>query len=258
MIVAETSGLLEGIEGVRHAFFTREGGVSFDVYSSLNCGLGSRDDSANVTENRLRAAAFLDRPAHSLRTLFQVHGARVLTLRKDADFANRPVADGMVTNTRGVLLGILAADCAPLLFADPDNDIIGAAHAGWRGALEGVVESTVAAMVSLGARRKSIIVAIGPCIAQRSYQVGEEFRDRFVARNADNGRYFMADDEEAKFLFDLPEFLTSRLKNSGVGQYESIPCDTYSEKERFFSYRRMCHLGETDCGRGLSAIGLAA
>ena len=257
MITAETSGLLRGIEGVRHAFFTRSGGVSTDVYSSLNCGLGSRDDSSNVMENRHRAAAFLDRPASSLRTLSQVHGTRVVTVGKETGIADRSLADGMVTNIRGSLLGILTADCAPLLFVDPDNDVIGAAHAGWRGALDGIVESTVEAMVSLGARRGSILAAIGPCITQGSYQVGEEFRDRFVAENAENGTFFLADNEEAKFLFDLPEFLISRLKTAEVGQYEWIPRCTYSEKDRFFSYRRMCHQGETDCGRGLSAIGLA-
>ena len=238
--------------GVRHAFFTREGGVSDGVYASLNCGLGSGDDRANVRENRRRAAARLDLPEDSLVTLRQVHSGQAVPIPGN----ERARADGMATNRPGVLLGVLAADCAPVLLADEENGVIGAAHAGWRGALAGIVESTVAEMEKLGARRKAIAAAVGPCIAQESYQVDAAFRDRFVADGEGDEALFRPDIPDGKYLFDLRRYVRGRLERARIGRIDLAANDTFSEAGLFFSYRRSRRLDEDDCGRGLSAIAL--
>ncbi len=251
---------LDDHRGIAHAFFTREGGVSGGIYASLNCGAGSDDRPENVLENKRRAAAALGFGEDALTTLYQVHSAEVVTVGDPADVrANRPKADGMVTDRTGIVLGILTADCAPVLFADPANRVIGAAHAGWRGALSGVVETTVRAMESLGAQRTSIAAAVGPCIAQDSYQVGPDFPDAFLADDAANAAFFAPDaEEDGRHRFDLRGYVLSRLRTAGIAAAEALDVDTYTEDGHFFSYRRTCHRGEPDYGRGLSAIALAS
>ncbi len=255
-----TLGPLNRLEGIRHGFFTREGGVSEGLYTSLNCGLGSGDEPANVTENRGRAAAEIDVAAESLITCYQVHGTTVVEVERPWSRDNLPRADAMVTATAGIALGILTADCAPVLFADPQARIIGAAHAGWRGAVSGVLGATVAAMQKLGADAARIVAGIGPCIAQRSYEVGPEFPAPFLAADPAHQALFApctvaAARGETKYLFDLRGFVAAELHRAGVAQVYDLPHDTCRE-ERFFSYRRACQRGEKDYGRGLSAIAL--
>jgi YfiH family protein len=247
---------LTGLAGVRHGFFTRAGGVSGGIYASLNCGLGSGDDPAAVAENRRRAARALGVAADHLLTAYQVHSADVVTVERPW-IGDRPKVDGMVTRTPGLALGVLAADCAPVLFADADAGVIGACHAGWRGALSGVVEATVAAMVGLGADRARVCGALGPCIAQASYEVGPEFRANFVAADADNARFFVDSARAGHFLFDLPGYVLGRMARAGVARIGHVALDTCAEETRLFSYRRTCLRGEGDFGRGLSAIALA-
>ncbi len=257
MLKAQT---LNGHAGIAHGFFTREGGVSDGIYASLNCGAGSDDRPEYVLENKRRAAAALGFGEDALTTLYQVHSADVVTVGNPASIrANPPKADGMATDRPGVILGILTADCAPVLFADPANRVIGAAHAGWRGALSGVVETTVRAMETLGAKRTSIAAAIGPCIAQTSYQVGRDFPNAFLADEPANGAFFAPDPEECgKHRFDLRGYVLSRLEAAGIAAADALDIDTYEEDGYFFSYRRTCHRGETDYGRGLSGIALLA
>jgi YfiH family protein len=251
------SASLDNVTGIRHAFFTREGGVSNGIYASLNCGAGSSDDPNNVIENKRRAAAHLKLAEDRLVTLYQVHSPDVVTLTDPAPIlANRPEADAMVTRTPGVALGILTADCAPVLFADADAGVIGAAHAGWRGALGGVVENTVAAMEDLGATRRGIRATIGPCIAQNSYQVGADFPDPFIEDDPGAVILFRPDGETDKHLFDLQGYILRRLEEAGIGSLGALDLDTYADEDLFFSYRRTCHREEDDYGRGLSAITL--
>lgn len=248
---------LEKITGVRHAFFTRDGGVSDGIYASLNCGAGSSDDPARVIENKRRAAANLELAEDRLVTLYQVHSPDVITLTDPAPvLADRPEADAMVTRTPGVALGILTADCAPVLFADADAGVIGAAHAGWRGALDGVVENTIAAMEDLGATRRGIRATVGPCIAQVSYQVGADFPDPFIEDDPGAVALFRPDGETDKHLFDLQGYVLRRLEEASIGSLDALERDTYADEDLFFSYRRTCHRGEDDYGRGLSAIAL--
>ena len=242
---------------VSHAFFTRAGGVSTGIYASLNCGAGSDDNPEAVSENKRRAANGLGVADDHLWTLYQIHSANVVTIDAGVPSANaRPEADGMATRQPGIALGILTADCAPVLFSDPENRVIGAAHAGWKGALSGVIENTVAAMENLGAERSRINAAIGPCIAQSSYQVGEEFPAPFIADDPAAAAYFQPDTEPGKHRFDLRGFVEARLTQAGITDIDTLPNDTYVEDEAFFSYRRTCHRGEADYGRGLSAISL--
>ena len=250
------SDLFDG--DIRHGFFTRDGGVSDGIYGSLNCGAGSSDLPGNVIENKRRAADRIGVAGDRLVTLYQVHSVEVVAVT-DADevLADRPEADAMVTDRPDIALGILTADCAPVLFADPAKRVIGAAHAGWKGALGGVVENTVAAMEKLGARRDDIRACVGPCIAQASYQVGEEFPAPFLAADPGAGAFFAADNEPGKHRFDLRGYVMSRIAGSGVARSAAIELDTYARDDLFFSYRRTCHRGETDYGRGLSAIALA-
>jgi polyphenol oxidase len=252
-----TLSALDGDPGIRHAFFTRQGGVSRGIFASLNCGFGSRDDPARVEENRAIAAARFALPVEQLVTCHQVHGTHTITVERPWQRAANPRADGMVTAVPGIALGVLAADCAPVLFADPDARIIGAAHGGWRGALAGVMEATVAAMAALGARPERVRAGIGPCIAQPSYEVGPELVATFAAADPESGGFFRPALREGHFLFDLGGYIAHRLARLGLAAVERAAHDTAAEEELFFSYRRACLRGELDYGRGLAAIALA-
>ena len=253
-----TASPLAALDGVRHGFFTREGGVSKGLYGSLNCGMGSCDELALVLENRRRAAAHLGWTGENLVTLYQVHSARAVRVSGiPASPDAVPKADGMVTDRPGIVLGILTADCVPVLLADAENGIVGASHAGWKGALAGIVENTVEAMVSAGARRENVVAATGPCIARESYQVGPELHERFVSVDAGSARHFRPDRDPERYLFDLRAYVRSRLERAGIGEVAVLPHDTYADRALFFSYRRACHRGERDYGRGLSAIVLS-
>ncbi|MBI1180872.1 MAG: peptidoglycan editing factor PgeF [Alphaproteobacteria bacterium] len=241
---------------VQHGFFTRRGGVSTGLYASLNCGTGSADEPASVAENRRLAAELLGVSANVLCTVYQVHGRDVVFVTKPWSADNRPKADAMVTRSPGLAIGVLAADCAPVLFADPIARVVAAAHAGWQGAFKGVIEATVQAMRRLGARQSQIQAAIGPCIAQRSYEVGPDFHTRFMARDESFESFFMPSGRPGHFCFDLPGFVESRLLAAGVRQVERLDRDTYAEPDYFYSYRRATHRGEPDYGRQLSAISL--
>jgi len=250
-----TAAALDGVPGLAHGFFTRAGGVSDGLYASLNCGFGSGDAGADVAENRRRATAALDAAPDRLVTAYQVHGTNVVTVDAPWVPGDSPRADGMVTRAPGVVLGILTADCAPVLLADAEAGVAGACHAGWRGALDGIVEATVVAMVALGAARARIRAAIGPCIAQRSYQVGPEFRETFLAGDPGHDRFF-APDAGDRSRFDLAGFVRARLDAAGVAEAEALELDTCADGERLFSYRRATLAGESDYGRLLSAVTL--
>jgi YfiH family protein len=238
--------------GIAHAFFTRRGGVSEGVYASLNGGVGSRDAPAAVAENRARMAAALDLPAERLLVPYQVHSANVATI--DAPWAPdaRPRCDGVVTTTRGLALGVTGADCGMILFVDVEARVIGAAHAGWKGALGGIVEATVAAMARLGASPGRIRAALGPCIAQASYEVGPEF----IAAFAGEDRFFAPSVNSGRAMFDLHGYIGMRAARAGVGAFEDLGLDAYADDARFFSYRRATHRKELDYGRLVSAIAL--
>ena len=246
------SPLLADLPGVRHGFFGRGGGVSQGVYASLNVGLGSGDDQDAVLENRARAAAAFGAAPQNLLTAYQVHSAKAVAA--DAPFAERPRADAVATRTPGLMCGALAADCAPVLIVDADARVVAAVHAGWRGALGGVVEAAVRAMTDLGADPARMRAAVGPCIGPESYEVGLDFVQAFAAGGADNARFFKAGARADKRMFDLPGFVLERLRAAGVGEAEWIGADTYAAPDRFFSNRRALHQGEADYGRLLSAI----
>ena len=245
------SALLE-VPGVRHAFFTRTGGVSTGVYDSLNVGVGSKDDPEAVQENRARAAAALGVELSHLLTCYQIHSNIAVTA--DGPFAARPEADGIVTRTPGLACGALSADCAPILLADGEARVVASAHAGWKGALGGIVAAAVQAMVAAGARRERIVAAVGPCIGQASYEVGAEFVDRFSLEAPGSERFFAPGRTPEKRQFDLPGFVLQRLAESGVERAEWIGHDTCAEENLFFSNRRGFLRGESDYGRLLSAI----
>lgn len=248
-----TSPLLSDLPGLRHAFFTREGGVSEGIYESLNGGLGSKDDPARVHENRRRMAQALNvQPLHFL-TVYQVHSPDVAVVTEPWPSDERPHADALVTRTPGLALGITTADCGPVLFADPKARVIGAAHAGWKGAFGGVIEATLDAMETLGAHRTDIRAAIGPLIRQPSYEVGAEFIERFTAIDADNARYFIPSPRPDHAMFDLAGFIRNRLERAGVEAIGDVGLDTYADP-RFFSYRRTTHRAEPDYGRNIHAL----
>jgi YfiH family protein len=247
------SPLLSAIPGLRHAFFTRDGGVSDGVYASLNGGIGSQDDAAHVAENRRRMAAQLGVEPTRLVTAFQIHSPDVAVATAPWDTALRPRVDAIVTRTEGLAVGVTAADCGPVLFVDPRARVIGAAHAGWKGALTGVLESTINAMEQLGAGRAGIVAAIGPLIRQHSYEVGGEFVERFLQADADNAQFFIPSSRADHAMFDLAGFIRMRLENAGVLMIDDIGVDTYSD-QRFYSYRRSVHRGEPDYGRHVHAI----
>lgn len=245
------------IGAVRHAFFTRTGGVSEGIFASLNCGFGSSDDPARVAENRDRAMASLGASPERLVTCHQVHSAEVVTVESAWRRDDHPRADAMVTRQRGIALGILTADCAPVLFADAQAGVIGAAHAGWRGAVSGVLEATVAAMRTLGAAPERIAAGIGPCIGRRSYEVGPEFPAPFLAKDAKSAAFFEAAPRAGHFLFDLAGYVEARLQRLGLAAIERCGGDTAADGDRFFSYRRSRLQNEPDYGRELSSICLA-
>lgn len=242
---------------IRHGFFTRQGGVSAGIYASLNCGYGSNDDPGNVTENRRRALAMISLPPEALATTYQIHSADVVEVTKPWPLDARPRADAMVTTRPGIALGIGTADCAPVLLADPVAGVIGAAHAGWRGAVSGVVEAVVHSMIERGAEPGRMRAAVGPCIAQSSYEVGPEFPQPFLRHDPENRRFFVPSKRADHFMFDLPGYVVSRLKRLGIGEAAYVDRDTCAETDRFFSYRRTTLAGEKDYGRGLSVIALA-
>ena len=239
--------------GVPHGFFTRKGGASSGVYASLNCGVGSTDQREMVTINRDRVAKALDVAPDQMASVYQVHSADAVTMNAPAD--PPPKADAMVTNTPGLALAILTADCQPVLFADDKAGVVGAAHAGWRGALDGVLEATLDAMEKLGASRADTNAVIGPSISQVAYEVGPEFLDRFVECDPENTRFF-ANGEGDRYQFDLIGFGLHRLRSAGVGEASWIGHCTYSDPERFYSYRRSVHHREADYGRLISVIRL--
>ena len=249
------SPLLAAVPGVRHAFFTREGGVSTGLYSSLNVGRGSKDEAADVAENRRRAAAWFGAEPGSLLTCYQIHSATVLVSER-AWGDERPEGDGVVTTESGLVCGALSADCAPVLLADPYARVVAAVHAGWRGALAGVVESAVDAMTQRGASPMQITAVVGPCIGPQSYEVGEDFLRAFTDKDAAYEAFFAPAGAAGKRMFDLPEFVLSRLRAAGVQRCEWVGRDTYAEEALFYSNRRAVHRGEADYGRLLSAIAL--
>jgi purine-nucleoside/S-methyl-5'-thioadenosine phosphorylase / adenosine deaminase len=245
---------LAAMSGIRHAFFTRDGGISDGIYRSLNGGLGSRDAAASVGENRGRMAAALGIRPESLVTPHQIHSPDVVVAERPWTRDNRPRADAVVTRVPELAVTVTSADCAPVLFADPLARVVGAAHAGWKGALAGVLEATVAAMEQLGATRARMVAVIGPLIRQASYEVGAEFVARFAAADPDNRTFFVPASRDGHAMFDLGGYITSRLRGAGVVRIEDLALCTYADPERFFSYRRSTHRGEPDYGRHLNAI----
>ena len=251
MLILKTSHLSR--PGIAHGFFGRSGGVSDGIYASLNCGPGSNDARERVMHNRAHAVAALSHSAR-LVTLYQVHSAQAVTVTQPWEIADNPKADAVVTDRAGVALGILTADCAPILFADAQAHIIGAAHAGWNGALAGVVEAAVVGMERLGANRARIVAAVGPSIHQTAYEVGPEFEARFRAADPKNARFFVPSARAGHWQFDLPGYVAHRLNQAGIGAVETVAACTYEREAEFFSYRRSTHRKEADYGRELSAI----
>lgn len=248
---------LDTMTGVSHSFFTRPGGVSEGIYTGLNAGLGSNDIRENVVENRRRMAQELGVAANMLASPYQVHSPDVIVTDKAWNGDDRPKADGVVTNKPGLAIGIVTADCGPVLFADDEAGVIGACHAGWKGALGGVLENTIDAMCESGATRGNIVAVLGPTISQRSYQVGPGFPEPFVHLSPDNAKYFGPSDKDDHHQFDLDRYIVDRLAAAGV-QSGSVQRCTYQEEDNFFSFRRTTHRGEADYGRQLSAIVLNA
>ncbi len=243
------------LEGAVHGFLGRAGGVSHGIHAGLNIGLGSDDDRNAIMENRRRAVAGL-LPGAELVTVHQIHSADVVTVTGPVALDQRPRADAMVSDRPNLLLGILTADCVPVLFHDPEANVIGAAHAGWKGALAGVTDSTITAMENIGADRSRIVCAVGPCIAQASYEVDAAFCTRFLEDDADNDRFFAVGKPD-HFQFDIEDYVAARLQAAGVQKIEKLGLDTYAHEDRYFSYRRSCHRGEAGYGRQVSLIGLA-
>ena len=240
-------------DAVDHGFFTRRGGVSRGIHAELNVGAGSDDDRKNVVENRRRVAAHFGGDDASLVTVHQIHSPDVVVVDAPIDLNARPRADAMVTRHPGLALGVLTADCGPILFCDSDSKVIGAAHAGWRGAKSGVIENTVAAMVGLGAERSRIKAVLGPCITQPNYEVGPEFLDAFTADTPDNSRFFKPSPKADHALFDLPGYVGHMAAQSGIDLTFTGHC-TYADDTRFFSYRRATHRNEPDYGRQIAVI----
>lgn len=242
------------LSGLRHAFFTRRGGVSEGVYDSLNGGVGSKDTPQNVGENRARMATHLGVERERLLVPFQIHSADAIVVREPWAVDARPRCDGLVTREKNLALGVTGADCGMLLFADADAEVIGACHAGWKGALTGMIDATIVAMEALGARRASTHVALGPAIGASSYEVGPEFIARFVEIDPDYKRFFAQSTRQDHHMFDLPGFIAMRVESLGVASFENLGVDTYADAARCFSYRRSVHRNEPDYGRLVSAI----
>jgi len=249
-----TAEPLAAADGVRHGFFTRRGGISQGLYASLNVGFGSSDDPAHVAENRRRALAELSPSTSHLNTVYQCHGVDVAVADVAWEPSRAPRADAIVTRMSGLAIGILTADCAPVLLADPENRVVGAAHAGWRGALGGVIAAAVEAMEALGARRKTIRAAVGPAIGRASYEVGPGFPQPFIDQHSENKRFFRPSRRAGHHMFDLPGYVCRRIEAIGLAGITVLAKDTCAEADDFFSYRRATLRGESDYGRSLSAI----
>jgi YfiH family protein len=244
------------LPGIRHAFFTRKGGVSTGVYASLNAGVGSNDDQALVAENRARMAAALGVGPGGLLSVYQIHSPDVVVAEAPWPAEARPRADAIVTRVPGLAVAASTADCGPVLLADPAARVVAAAHAGWRGALSGVTDATIATMERLGAVRSRIVAAIGPMIRQPNYEVGPDLMGRFLADDPANARFFRPSGRAEHALFDLAGYVAARLTRAGIAAVEDLGLCTYADPDRFYSFRRMTHLGESDYGRHLNAIGL--
>ena len=245
------------LPGVRHGFFTRKGGVSSGVYESLNGGVGSRDEPAKVRENRARMAASLGVAAPRLLVPFQIHSSDAIGVAEPWAEDARPRCDALATRVKSLALGVTGADCGMLLFADAREGVVGAAHAGWKGALYGVIEATLAAMERLGARRADVHIALGPMISANSYEVGPEFAPRFLAEDSSYARFFSPSERHGHAMLDLPGFIAARVEKLSVASFENLQIDTYADEARCFSYRRSTHRAEPDYGRLVSAIALA-
>ena len=248
---------LSRLARIRHAFFTRGGGVSDGVYASLNGGIGSNDAPDKVAENRARMAATLGVTPDRFLTPYQIHSPDVVVADGSWTQETRPRADAVVTREPRLAIGVSTADCGPLLFADAEAGVVGAAHAGWRGAFTGVIEATLAAMEKLGASRDRVVVALGPTIRQPNYEVGPEFLERFRAADIDNERFFAPSPREGHAMFDLTGYIADRVNRAGVAQFEDLGHCTYADPAQFYSYRRMSQRGEPDYGRHINAIALA-
>ncbi len=257
MLQPITAANLAALDGIRHGFFTRPGGVSSGLYAGLNCGLGSADDGALVLENRRRVSEHLGGKHGGVVTLYQEHGATALAVDRPIARDSLPKADAVVTATPGLVIGVLTADCAPVLFADPKAKVVAAAHAGWRGAVAGIVESTIAEMERLGADRQRIVAALGPCITQPAYEVGPEFEAEVVQRDAGNARFFSRSDAASRPHFDLPGYVLSRLAESHISNIVNQAQCTHASESLFFSFRRSTERKEPDYGRQISAIVVA-
>jgi YfiH family protein len=254
MLQAKSLGRFDRI---RHGFFTRDGGVSDGIYASLNGGVGSNDDMALVAENRARMARALDVVPANFVTCFQIHSPDVVVAERPWTPESRPKADAIVTRVPGLAIGVSTADCGPLLFADQQAGVIGAAHAGWRGAFMGVIETTIAAMETLGADRHRIVAALGPLIRKQNYEVSRSFVDEFLRADEGHAQFFSPASREGHAMFDLPGFVAARIERSGIGGFEDLQLCTYADAERFYSYRRSVHRAEPDYGRHVNAIVLA-
>ncbi|MBX9992438.1 peptidoglycan editing factor PgeF [Phreatobacter oligotrophus] len=250
-----TSGTLSALPGIRHAFFTREGGVSEGLYASLNAGLGSADQPERVRENRRRMAETLGVGPDALISCYQIHSDLVVVAERPHDGGERPKADAVVTKVPGIACGVASADCGPVLFADAEAGVVGAAHAGWKGAIGGILEATIVAMEKLGADRSRIRTAIGPLIRQPSYEVSQAFVDQFRSADEAYGRFF-APGKPGHAQFDLPGFIAHRLTAAGVAAVDDLGLDTYPDEQRFYSYRRTTHRHEADYGRHIAGIAL--
>ena len=244
------------LTGIRHGFFTRAGGVSSGLYASLNGGVGSQDDAGKVLENRARMAAALGVEPRRLLTAYQTHSPNVVVAEAPWTTENRPQADAIVTRMRALAIGVTTADCGPVLFAEPRAGVIGAAHAGWRGALTGVIEATIAAMERLGAAQRQIRAAIGPMIRQGNYEVGPDLVERFRADDPASSRFFGPAKRDGHAMFNLAGYIAARLKRAGITEVEDVGLCTYADPEQFFSYRRTTHRAEADYGRHVNAIAL--
>jgi YfiH family protein len=258
MAIKLQSPVLSAFAGIQHGFFTRTGGVSSGCYESLNGGVGSNDIPAHVAENRARMAAAVGVLPERLISAYQVHSPVVVTVDAPWDANARPKADAVVTRTSGLAIAVSTADCGPILFADAKAGVIGAAHAGWRGALSGVAEATIAAMEQCGADRSRIVAALGPMIRQQNYEVGPEFIAEFAADDTRNERFFQDAPRAGHSLFDLAGYITARLAGAGIGRIDDLGRCTYAEPQTFFSYRRSVHRREPDYGRHLNAIALVS
>jgi polyphenol oxidase len=244
------------LPGIAHGFFTRAGGHSTGLFTSLNCGLGSADDPELVAMNRAVVARALGVAEGQVATAHQVHSAEATEVTKPWTIDSRPRIDGVVSRTKGLAIGVLTADCGPVLFADGEAGLVGACHAGWKGALIGITDSTIALMEKLGAKRERMVAVLGPTIGKESYEVGPEFPEAFLKQNADHTRFFKPSVKVGYYMFDLPAYLMLRLKEAGVGVTRNLGLDTYADEAQFYSYRRATHRGEKDYGRLMSAIAL--